>query len=292
MGFLRRLAGQPSEPPNVPKPTQGAPQETEDRTIATPADGVLLDFGLPGVDAVGESHYRDGLVRQTGGPRRNGVNVYLTAALIPEPDNPYDPNAISVRIGGEVVGYLSRSDAAAYADVVSQLRGAGVVAYCKAHVMWGWDRGRDDRGDFNVRLYIDAPARQADLVEAVLAPAPADRPYANSVCPYCATPMDPLPTAKKNCPSCGQPVYVRSGPDGYRYLLRTSDIPTLDAAWAEWNEAKARGVALPEAAGPAAQPPSGAQVVATIQKLAELRDLGAITPEEYEAKKVELLGRI
>jgi uncharacterized membrane protein YdbT with pleckstrin-like domain len=33
-------------------------------------------------------------------------------------------------------------------------------------------------------------------------------------------------------------------------------------------------------------------VTATLQKLADLRDKGAITPAEYEAKKAELLGRI
>jgi hypothetical protein len=33
-------------------------------------------------------------------------------------------------------------------------------------------------------------------------------------------------------------------------------------------------------------------VTATLAKLADLRDKGAITPAEYEAKKAELLGRI
>jgi hypothetical protein len=39
--------------------------------------------------------------------------------------------------------------------------------------------------------------------------------------------------------------------------------------------------------------PSGSDdVTATLAKLADLRDKGAITPAEYEAKKAELLGRI
>ncbi len=51
--------------------------------------------------------------------------------------------------------------------------------------------------------------------------------------------------------------------------------------------------------GAAATPPAAAarvgsadDVTATLSRLAELRDQGAITPAEYETKKAELLGRI
>ncbi|HYU49079.1 MAG TPA: PH domain-containing protein [Candidatus Limnocylindria bacterium] len=44
---------------------------------------------------------------------------------------------------------------------------------------------------------------------------------------------------------------------------------------------------------PAATPAMSAdQVTATLDRLADLRDRGAVTPEEYEAKKAELLGRL
>ena len=62
------------------------------------------------------------------------------------------------------------------------------------------------------------------------------RPYATTVCPYCSLAVDPLPKAKKRCPHCGRPIYVRSGPDGYRYLLQEVDLPVLEAAWAEYHE--------------------------------------------------------
>jgi hypothetical protein len=38
----------------------------------------------------------------------------VQAVLLPEPDNPYDPNAITVLIDGAKVGYLCRDDAHAY----------------------------------------------------------------------------------------------------------------------------------------------------------------------------------
>jgi hypothetical protein len=64
------------------------------------------------------------------------------------------------------------------------------------------------------------------------------RVYANTVCPYCSGPLEPLPRAKKRCPACGQPIYVRSGPDGYVYLLREIDLPVLEAAWEEHRQAQ------------------------------------------------------
>lgn len=39
----------------------------------------------------------------------NELNVGDTLAVVPEPDNPYDPNAVRVETpSGEIVGYLSR----------------------------------------------------------------------------------------------------------------------------------------------------------------------------------------
>jgi hypothetical protein len=46
----------------------------------------------------------------------------------------------------------------------------------------------------------------------------------------------------------------------------------------------------PVAAGPAAD--DAGEVTDTLSRLADLRDRGAISPEEYEAKKAELLGRL
>jgi PH (Pleckstrin Homology) domain-containing protein/putative oligomerization/nucleic acid binding protein len=54
-------------------------------------------------------------------------------------------------------------------------------------------------------------------------------------------------------------------------------------------------VAPPPPPPPAAPPPnpmSPAEVTQTLAGLADLRDRGAITPEEYEAKKADLLGRL
>jgi hypothetical protein len=70
------------------------------------------------------------------------------------------------------------------------------------------------------------------------------RAYANMVCPYCALALDPLPMANKKCPACGRPIYVRSGPDGFRYLLQDIDLAAKDALWAEFDEQRADEAAV------------------------------------------------
>src|SRR5450759_2668407 len=52
------------------------------------------------------------------------------------------------------------------------------------------------------------------------------------------------------------------------------------------------GAPAPAPAVPAARPGNADDVTETLAKLADLRDKGAITPAEYEAKKAELLGRL
>jgi hypothetical protein len=60
-----------------------------------------------------------------------------------------------------------------------------------------------------------------------------------------------------------------------------------------------RPIVASQAAAPAAAPyaaparqTNADDVTATLAKLADLRDKGANTPADYEAKKAELLGRI
>jgi hypothetical protein len=63
-------------------------------------------YGFLGV--VGESQYQPALL----GVAKRGR--FCEAALIPEPDNPFDVNAVVVQINGATVGYLPRSHARRY----------------------------------------------------------------------------------------------------------------------------------------------------------------------------------
>src|SRR5438876_10190111 len=52
----------------------------------------------------------------------------------PQPDNPHDPRAIMVRVGGECVGYLSRGVARLYGKRIKEMRAAGQPAICDAFI--------------------------------------------------------------------------------------------------------------------------------------------------------------
>lgn len=87
----------------------------EKPTSAAGSEFTLYD-GDSRLDAVGEASYQDALaiVLQQQGRE-------FTAILLPEPANPYDPNAVAVLVDASKVGYLARADAARYHEPIMQL---------------------------------------------------------------------------------------------------------------------------------------------------------------------------
>jgi hypothetical protein len=126
--------------------------------LATLAD-VPLD-GDETLFVVGESYRQDALWRLVGGQRANEVRVECVAALVPEPNNEYDPNAISVLIRGERVGYLSRADAVEYLPGLKAL----IANSRKGRVMvHGWIVGGGRRLDGLGRLGVFLDHDPADF---------------------------------------------------------------------------------------------------------------------------------
>lgn len=106
------------------------------------------------VDVVGEQHYRDALEtlavgRNTFGTRRR----LLTVALVREPGNAYDANAIRVDAAGATVGYLSRDDAPRFHAIIDRLARTAILATCRAMLTGGWDRGGGDRGFIGIKIF-------------------------------------------------------------------------------------------------------------------------------------------
>ena len=101
------------------------------------------------------------------------------------------------------------------------------------------------------------------------------RAFANTACPYCSVELDPLPESKERCPGCGQPIYVRLGPDGLTYLLRVDDLPVLDQAWAEYYAAERAQAAVDLGAAAAA---------AMVRTLAEYIAAGIFNIEHHAAE--------
>jgi HIRAN domain len=144
--MLRKLraAIQPPAPAG-----SGSPQPSQPTTV-------MLSGGLE-VGVVGESHYQDALTAIGGGKRTESVRIPTQATLVPEPDNPYDPNAVAVYIAGRKVGHLPRPAAQAFAPVGRRLAGQQQVGACSATITGGWDRGDGDTGHFGVILDLAHP---------------------------------------------------------------------------------------------------------------------------------------
>lgn len=118
----------------------------------------VLGDGSFGINAVGESNYQEALEKVAGGRKQHGVNRQVTAELELEDENPFDSNAVLVRIEGLKVGYLSRDNAKRFRqEAGKQLEGVRRIL-CRGRIRGGWDRGRGDRGHFGVALDIGSGA--------------------------------------------------------------------------------------------------------------------------------------
>jgi hypothetical protein len=123
-----------------------------------PLDQAVAISGGAEVPVVGEGRHQDELLALTGGRRHYaGARMHVAAELVPEPDNPFDPDAVAVEIEGAPVGYLRHPDAVAYRSTVDAARARVGRATCEAIIRGGWDRGRGDVGAFGVVLMLPEP---------------------------------------------------------------------------------------------------------------------------------------
>src|SRR6185437_12901080 len=122
----------------------------------------LLDYpyikgdGLFTYHVFGASHYQQQLERIAGGRREAAVYFRVNAVLSSEPDNPYDANAIQIRINGEKVGYIRRED---NVSLRASLNAVGITGdvQCRAEIAGGWNRGEGNVGDFGLKLDVTLP---------------------------------------------------------------------------------------------------------------------------------------
>jgi hypothetical protein len=112
-----RLSGS-AQAGSVPSASTRQPQQTTSGTTLVPTASapVLVTRELPTamdgygyLAVVGESNYQPALLRVLANRGR-----MCWARLVPEPDNPFDRNAVMVEIDGHTVGYFARADALRY----------------------------------------------------------------------------------------------------------------------------------------------------------------------------------
>src|SRR4051812_44790450 len=104
---------------------------------ATPSHAELKTFLFEGeelVQVAGESFYQPALLQQCGARRGDEVRFRCRACLVAQPDNPHDPNAVAVQIGGHLVGHLSRREAPDWQPLVRTLAASGYLPTCEAMI--------------------------------------------------------------------------------------------------------------------------------------------------------------
>ncbi len=94
-------------------------------------------------EIVGESHYQE-QIRAIVHSAKSPDDVF-DARLIPEPDNPYDKNAVRVEIQKRTVGYLSRASAKVYRKAYGEK-----TARCQVRI-FGGEYGR------HFGVFLEAP---------------------------------------------------------------------------------------------------------------------------------------
>lgn len=123
-----------------------APREVVTAPLPPLPPSDLVAYLLNGAGRVGvvsrphhQAAMRDAVARWAAQqPRAPGEKIRLAVALLPEPGNPYDPQAVSVHIDGcGQVGHLTRTDARAYRAVLHEIDRRGHYAVCRAAIFGG-----------------------------------------------------------------------------------------------------------------------------------------------------------
>lgn len=117
---------------------------------AITVEAVVVEDDGNSVEVVGESHYKDALVAISGRTSMEEIRHPITAALVREPDNPYDDQAVAVWVESRKVGHLSRADARAYQAVLLELGSRNQVLACNARIC-----ARE--GTPNLGVWLDLP---------------------------------------------------------------------------------------------------------------------------------------
>jgi hypothetical protein len=130
MGFLRRLFGL---------------ERTSGRLVSG------RDWVVP---VVGESHYQDVLqvLHQENGGEDDDAKV--VAALVPEDDNAFDPNAVRIEVDSHIVGHLSREMALQYREALGE-----TIGRCSAKIVGGFELYDGSTAYFGVKLNLAWPPR-------------------------------------------------------------------------------------------------------------------------------------
>ena len=134
---------------------KGSPSRRRSRATASVPSGDVFHWpstGCFGFEVVGESNYQPALAAAAGGHPARGDGIEVTAWLVPEDSNRFDPYAVAVQVDGNTVGYLSRDDARSFRRRLGQKGLTGSTSTCDAAIVGGGERSDGTAMFYGIRL--------------------------------------------------------------------------------------------------------------------------------------------
>lgn len=136
---------------------------------------VLPRSGWKGVPAAGEFFYlkKNLSLFERRPTKSQPAEAFFDVTLVPEPDNPHDPQAVSLRHDGKIVGYLPADVAAGYHLPVQRIVASGAEVRASARA---YGQVFDGKPDVSVTVGLPEPS--------AFFPLNSEYPAAVSVLPY------------------------------------------------------------------------------------------------------------
>jgi hypothetical protein len=154
-----QAAAEPAaQPVEQPAAAAGAAPADEVHDLLAPAGDI--------VEVVGTATYQEALATVADAPPDASLHVEKWAHLIPEPENPWDRNAVAVYVEGRKAGYVPREHTAAYAALLGQIwTNYHGRAVCRAVVGGGLHQATSqvgavtqvDEAQYGVKLALATP---------------------------------------------------------------------------------------------------------------------------------------
>jgi hypothetical protein len=110
------------------------------------------------VEVAGARHYKLEIKRALGEKAKYQFDDKVECQLIPEVDNPYDPNAISVRFRNLTIGYVPADIAADLSPIVKRLVASRYIPVTSCRLFWQPpNRDYDSDGWVNAGIILPEP---------------------------------------------------------------------------------------------------------------------------------------
>ncbi|MFC6157254.1 HIRAN domain-containing protein [Kribbella jiaozuonensis] len=122
---------------------------------AAAAPTIQMLGGHEDLEVVGESNYQPALWEICGRQLGQRVRHPIVGVLVPEPQNPYDSNAIAVFVEGHIVGYLDRQTASLYIQGLHELMASSGAYIALDGVVVGGGHRTDGPGRLGIWLEHD-----------------------------------------------------------------------------------------------------------------------------------------